>query len=48
MILEKLNFSTVGKYISIPIEGGTALSICFNADRTYVSLTNKPLKYIEV
>lgn len=47
-MLEKLNSSTVGTFISTPFEGGTWLSICFNADRTRVSLTIQPQKYTEV
>lgn len=47
-MLEKLNSSTVGTFILTPFEGGTGSSICFNPDRTCVSLTVQPLKYIEV
>lgn len=47
-MLEKLNFSTVDTFTSTSFEGGTGLSICFNANTMCVSLSSKPLKYIKV
>lgn len=48
LILEKLNFSTIGIFISTSFEGRTGLRICLNVHRICMFLASKPLKYTKV